>query len=47
MRSHFTDLKEVQSYRPASVDLHAARYEARGRSLSRLWIGALWGLATS
>jgi membrane protein YqaA with SNARE-associated domain len=29
-----------------SVDeLQLERYEARGRSLSRIWLGALWGLA--
>ncbi len=44
MRSHITNVKEEYSLRPMS-DLQAARYKARGRSLSRLWIGALWGLA--
>ena len=28
-----------------SVDTQLERYEARGRSLSQIWLGVLWGLA--
>jgi hypothetical protein len=33
------------THRRMSDELEVARYEACGRSLSRIWLGALWGLA--
>ncbi len=33
------------THRRMSVETQEERYEARGRGLSRIWIGALWGLA--